>query len=112
MIVHVEKKFDLQNQDGTFTTFIPGFHEVSDEVASHWYVRAHLVGSSPVMPAEGTHEYALMMLDRAAKAKETAAKAAELAAAAETAAKVAADALIDAGGDHGSAPAEKAKKGA
>ncbi len=96
MIVHIEKRFELLRDDGTTQAFMPGFHDVSDDDAEHWYLKAHIVGAEPVIPAAGTHEYALMMLDRAAKAKEAAAKAAEMAEAAELAAKTAADAIVSA----------------
>lgn len=38
--------------------FVPGTYDVSEEIANHWYTKAHLVGFEPPAPAAGTHQFA------------------------------------------------------
>jgi hypothetical protein len=35
-----------------------GTYEVTEEIASHWYMKAHLAGYEPPPPAPGTHQFA------------------------------------------------------
>ena len=37
----VKQKFTHLGNDGVEVKFAPGIHEVSDDVADHWYVKAH-----------------------------------------------------------------------
>ncbi len=39
--IHVHKAFRLQTSMNAWTPFEPGVHDVSEEVAGHWYTREH-----------------------------------------------------------------------
>lgn len=39
--VMIEREFNLTHQDGTTELFPPGIYDLDDELANHWYVRAH-----------------------------------------------------------------------
>jgi hypothetical protein len=41
--INVTAAFVLTHSDGSKTAFAPGFQQVKDEIASHWYVQAHSV---------------------------------------------------------------------
>lgn len=45
--IRVEHAFQLTHDNGTVQTFAPGDHEVSDEVADHWYAQAHSIPALP-----------------------------------------------------------------
>ncbi|MFU2318934.1 STY1053 family phage-associated protein [Rahnella sp. PCH160] len=40
--IYVLKTFIFNDGSGKPVTFDPGFHEVEDDVAEHWFVKAHL----------------------------------------------------------------------
>ncbi|WP_448952137.1 STY1053 family phage-associated protein [Labrys neptuniae] len=82
--INVARKFTLTLDDGTVKAFAVGLHSVPDEVAAHWYVRAHLLDEPEAEPAPGSPEDA---------AKQAAAQAeADAKAKAEADAKAQADA--------------------
>lgn len=77
--IHVVKKFTFQHNphqtgsyidektqkevpvyalEGEREIFTPGFYEVSEAVANHWYVRAHLEGFVDPLPQTGAPDYA------------------------------------------------------
>jgi len=97
--IEVGKKFLLTHNDGTLQVFDVGKHSVPQEVADHWFVRAHLRDAPPPVPKIGSVEYALMARAAAEKAVEDAKKFAEKAAEAQSAADEAAKSVIAAGGD-------------
>ena len=39
--IKVTAPFRLNLDDGTFREFAPGVHELEDEIADHWYVKAN-----------------------------------------------------------------------
>ena len=41
-IIYVLKTFIFNDGSGKPVTFKPGFHDVEDDVAKHWFVKAHL----------------------------------------------------------------------
>lgn len=45
--INVQSRFAISNPDMTQTIFEPGIQEVSDELAEHWFVKAH---STEVVP--------------------------------------------------------------
>lgn len=45
--IYVKAPFTLTKRDGTKQAFAVGEHEVDDDVAGHWYVKAHS-GAKPV----------------------------------------------------------------
>jgi hypothetical protein len=47
--INVFKRFVLTHADHTLEVFEKGIHEIKEELASHWYVKAH---STPVAAAE------------------------------------------------------------
>ena len=58
-IVRVAKRFMLRmNEDDRPVEYLPGRYEVSDEVADHWYFKAHLEGYVAPEPPDGTVQYA------------------------------------------------------
>ena len=40
--IYVLKTFIFNDGSGKPVTFEPGFHDVEDDVAKHWFVKAHL----------------------------------------------------------------------
>ena len=53
-----EKKVPVYGTSEKFR-FLPGRYEnVPDEVAEHWYTKAHLAGYEAPPPADGTHQFA------------------------------------------------------
>lgn len=102
--IEVGKKFLLTHNDGTLQVFDVGKHSVSQEVADHWFVQAHLREAPPVVPKIGTPEYAVMMRAAAEKAVADAKALAEKAAEMQAAADEAVRSVLAAGGD---APAEE-----
>lgn len=52
-----EKKVPVYGQSEKLR-FVPGLYDVSDEVADHWYTKAHLRDYVPPPPAPGTHQFA------------------------------------------------------
>lgn len=70
--IHVASKFQLNHDNGDATVFEPGHHVVTDEVASHWYVKLHLEGAEHPAPP-GSDEF--IAKARTAKAEEDRAKA-------------------------------------
>lgn len=47
--------------EGEQQKFEVGFHEVSEAVADHWYVRAHLAGFEQPAPQKAQADYAFQM---------------------------------------------------
>ena len=64
--IHVARRFVLTHKfDGegavhTRREFLPGKHEVGDDVASHWFVTPHLVTDDPVRQEQFAAEAALL----------------------------------------------------
>lgn len=56
--VNIVHAFTLTHSDGKLERFKEGVHEVSDEVASHWYVIAHSDKQGKPVLKPGTPEYA------------------------------------------------------
>jgi len=60
--IHVARRFML-TLDGKMEEYLPGTHEVSEAVASHWYTREFLIGNaspeSPPLSYEQQHALAL-----------------------------------------------------
>jgi len=52
--IHVHTPFTLTKDDGAAQSFLPGSHEVDDDVADHWYVKAH--SGEPVQAAAQVSE--------------------------------------------------------
>lgn len=46
--IHVERAFQLTHPAGHRETFRPGPHDVSNDVANHWWVQRHCFGDAPV----------------------------------------------------------------
>ena len=71
--IHVHTPFTLTKDDGAAQSFLPGSHEVDDDIADHWYVRAHsgeqVQAAAQVSEADVAAELAeeRASLDRAAK---------------------------------------------
>lgn len=42
MRVNIARQFDLTHDDGTVERFRPGSYDLPDELANHWYVKAHV----------------------------------------------------------------------
>jgi hypothetical protein len=56
--VHIVMPFTLTLNDGSQRKFTPGVVELEDDIAEHWYVRAHSQNPPRIPPAAGTPEYA------------------------------------------------------
>jgi hypothetical protein len=75
--INVVTPFTLTLDDHTTQTFQVGKQEVSDEIAAHWYVRAHTDHATPVEPAPLTDAEVSAALAAARTAEENAADAAK-----------------------------------
>jgi hypothetical protein len=70
-VIHVVKPFMLQLEHGKLTEYIVGRYEVTDEVAKHWYVQAHIEGFVEPPPATGTEQQAVLLATQAARLNES-----------------------------------------
>ncbi|USE78843.1 hypothetical protein NDR89_19585 [Cupriavidus gilardii] len=71
--IHVAKAFRLLGKDGTVTAFAAGNHTVDQEVADHWFVKAHTsADNDPVDEAAGAKEDAEAKPKAEAEAKPAA----------------------------------------
>jgi hypothetical protein len=67
MEINVAKAFILTDDKGLKIQFTAGLHDVEPAIASHWYVKAHLVDApAPVVP-DGSFE--AIQAGKAAKAE-------------------------------------------
>ncbi|MQB09529.1 hypothetical protein DXT96_06615 [Agrobacterium sp. ICMP 6402] len=55
--ITVAKPFKLTLDSGEIKVFDVGEHDVSKEIADHWFTKAHLEGFEPPAPTEGSHEW-------------------------------------------------------
>lgn len=56
--VNIITPFTLTLEGGRQQKFTTGLYELEDELADHWYVRAHSDKAPPPRPPVGTPEYA------------------------------------------------------
>ncbi len=52
--INIVRPFELTLANGTKRRFNPGSHDVPDDIANHWYVRAHTDNPPPVRHQPGT----------------------------------------------------------
>lgn len=57
--IDVADPFDFTDSKGAVKRYPRGRHEVDEEMAEHWFVRAHLAGAPPPAPVPGSTEYAI-----------------------------------------------------
>jgi len=57
-VIDVARRFVL-TLDGEQTEYLPGRHEVSDAVATHWFTVPHLAGNAAPEPPPATYEQKL-----------------------------------------------------
>ncbi|HET6805745.1 MAG TPA: hypothetical protein VFH59_09925 [Frateuria sp.] len=82
--IHVKVRFHLTDQKGERRTFEPGVHPVADDVAEHWYVKAHCLTEDELKAkaeeeakAEAEEKARQAEAEAKAKAEEKAIKEAE-----------------------------------
>lgn len=63
-IVNIKLPFTLTLNNGTQMVFKPGEYEVEDEVADHFYLKAHSTNPPFVEPKAGTPEAAQLAAKR------------------------------------------------
>ncbi len=68
-IINIVKPFML-NENNRLTEFRVGRYDVTDEVASHWYVQAHMEGYVEPPPKTGTEQQATLLAQQAARMNE------------------------------------------
>jgi hypothetical protein len=115
--INVLKPFILTQQDGVRVPFKQGVQLVSPEVASHWYVQAHLVppvvaAAEPAQPADLAGRISLLEAQLALLSEQkTSLEAAQAEAVKNTALKAEADSAIVARAEKLAAEAAAAAKG-
>lgn len=70
--IHVAKAFKLLGKDGKQHDFPVGNHTVDQDVAEHWFVKAHLDGESAGGDTEAAADELLAELEAKAKAVQEA----------------------------------------
>ncbi|NMP26853.1 hypothetical protein GW590_08250 [Rahnella sp. SAP-1] len=79
--IYVLKAFGFNDGSGKLVDFSPGFHDVEDEVAEHWFVKAHLSpdGKAPATDTDPRiSELEGQLADRDAKITELEGQLADL----------------------------------
>lgn len=63
-VINVAKRFMLRMSDkAPLVEYLVGRYDVTDEIAGHWYVQAHLEGFEPPPPMRGTTQFAQHALE-------------------------------------------------
>jgi hypothetical protein len=69
-IIHVAKRFMLKDDNNRLTEYEVGRYEVTQEIADHWYVQAHLEGFVEPPPRVGTEQAQQAFAEQAARMAE------------------------------------------
>lgn len=73
--VNLSRPIMVQKDDGTTTILPGGKQDIEDDLADHWYVRAHFMDAPDPVLTPGTQEYAAKKRKEASAMKEAADKA-------------------------------------